>query len=569
VRRIRPVTTNTDFYKIDHVSQYPKDAEYIYSTWIPRGSRLEGVDQVVLFGLQAWLMKVHDYFNENFFNRPKEEVIAEYVRTIKFTLGVKNPKVAHWEALHDVGYLPIQVYALDEGTLTPLRVPQVTIENTLPGFLWLVGFLETWMSLELWKPCTNATIAFQFRKIFEKYANETVGDTSFVPFQGHDFSMRGMDGLEPAESSGAAHLLNFVGTDTINAIHFHEEFYGANMEKELIGTSVYATEHSVMCVLGHDERAAFKRLLTETYPSGIFSAVSDTWDFWNVVENILPSLKPEIMARDGKMVIRPDSGNPADIICGLDIEDTTNYCINFEDFKHYMKNTLVSKVRDETPHGEHGEYEIEEIFKYEGKYYKMQIQLDWNRYDKQFYFIDGHKISKFEEVVPTSEQLGLIECLWNTFGGTITEKGYKLLDSHIGAIYGDSINLQNAPEILERLKKKGFASTNLVFGIGSFTYQYSTRDTFYFALKATMVERGGKEIKLQKDPKTDSGIKKSLTGRVIVVEKDGKMIAIDNLTMEQQHEYEFVNLLKPVYEDGIFFNKQTLRQIRDKLESYL
>lgn len=235
-----------DFYKISHREQYPKGTETVFSTWIPRASRLNGVNQVVAFGFQAFIKEyIIKYFNENFFNRPKEDVVAEYKRVITHTLGVQNPETSHIEQLHDLGYMPIKIKALAEGTLVPLRVPMLTIENTKPEFFWLTNYLETLMSCSMWIPSTSATIAFEYRKILEQYAKETVGDVGFVPFQGHDFSMRGMGALESSKMSGAGHLLSFVGTDTIPSILFAEEFYNANIEKELVGCSVAATEHSV------------------------------------------------------------------------------------------------------------------------------------------------------------------------------------------------------------------------------------------------------------------------------------------------------------------------------------
>lgn len=570
-----PASLLCDFYKISHRTQYPKGTTKVYSTWTPRTSRISVTNEVVMFGLQGFIKEyLIDYFNENFFNRPKKDVIDEYIRFIKYTLNEENPDYQHIEDLHDYERLPILISALPEGTLVPVRVPMFTIENTEDKFFWVTNYLETLISNMVWQPMTSATIAFQYRKILTKYAMETVGNDDFVPFQGHDFSMRGMGGLDASKSSGAAHLLSFVGTDTIPAILYHEAYYNANIENELVGTSIPATEHSVMCANGNeDERAVFKWLMTEVYPKGFFSAVSDTWDFWNIVENVIPSLKDEIMARDGKVVIRPDSGDPVEIICGDKIKDFTNYeyVKNIEDAKEYMKDILVNKIREETPHGEHGEWEVEGIFKYQDKYYKIEIEIDWNRYDKQYYYIDGHKITSCEEIKPTVKQLGLIESLWNTFSGTITEKGYKLLDSHIGAIYGDSITLERAEEICKRLKDKGFASINIVFGIGSFTYQYNTRDTFGFAMKATHAVINGEEKQLFKDPKTDNGMKKSQKGRVTVFrDKDGKIAYKDGLNLDQWYDAPGVgDLMETVFYNGHLIKDEKLSEIRERLLSNL
>ena len=484
-----------DFYKVSHREQYPDKTQKVYATWTPRGSRLKGVDKVVAFGFQGFIKDyLMDYFTENFFNIPLNDVIFEYKRIIKNTLLIENPYTKHIEDLHKLGYLPIKITALKEGTLVPLRVPMLTIENTDDRFFWLTNFLETIMSSMLWMPSTSATIAFEYRKILEKWFKTTGGIKELIPFTGHDFSMRGMTGMLPASASGAGHLLSFAGTDTIPAIQYLEAFYNADVEKELVGASVPATEHSVMCAMGQDEKSAFKRLITEVYPSGIVSIVSDTWDLWEIIGTILPALKDEIMARDGKVVIRPDSGDPVKIICG--------------DKKH----------TGDTPR---------------------------------------------DELI----RKGVVQCLYDIFGGTQNKQGYIQLDSHIGAIYGDAITRERCDSICYQLAHYGFTCTNVVFGIGSFTYQYNTRDTFGFALKSTHVVIDGEEINIFKDPKTDDGLKKSQKGRVRVYvdavdEVACKLAYEDNLTIEASKED---NLLETVFEDGVLIRNEILSDIRKRL----
>ena len=312
-----PATLICDFYKISHRAQYPVKTEKVYSTWIPRTSRITFVDKVAAFGFQAFIKKyLIEYFNDNFFSRPLEDVVDEYSRVVKYCLGDNNPDTSHIEALHSLGYLPILIKAVPEGTLVPVRVPMLTIENTHEDFGWLTNYLETIASCELWQSATNATLALEYRKILDKYATLTSDIPEFVDFQGHDFSMRGMSSLESAITSGMGHLLSFAGTDTIPAILGLENYYNANIENELVGCSVPATEHSIASCGGSsslEEEATFRRLITEVHPSGIVSLVSDTWDLWNVLTNILPNLKEVINARDGKVVIRPDSGDPVDI----------------------------------------------------------------------------------------------------------------------------------------------------------------------------------------------------------------------------------------------------------------
>ncbi len=430
-----------DGYKVDHRRQMPKGALRQFNNFTPRKTRREGVNKIVFFGLQYFIKKyLIEDFNNTFFLLPKDVAVKQYVRRINNYLGEGHGVTfEHIEALHDLGYMPLKIKALPEGTRVNIGVPPVTMVNTLDEFVWLVGYLETIFSATIWGPCTSATTAFEYRKLLNKFAKESGGSLDFVPFQGHDFSFRGMFGLEAAKMSGAAHLLSFVGTDTIPAIDFLEEYYNADSDKELVGCSVAATEHSVMCFgtglyiydkrdgnwayIGEAEYSVFKRLITEVYPSGIISIVSDTFDLWKVLTVYLVELKEEILARDGKVVIRPDSGDPVDIICGIESHRVTENA--------------------------------------EGKRFRYNGGLpDYN-----------------QKEVSDAEYKGVVELLWDVFGGTVNEKGFKELDPHIGCIYGDSITTQRATSICERLMAKGFASTNIVLGIGSFTYQMVTRDT--------------------------------------------------------------------------------------------
>ena len=363
----------------------------------------------------------------------------------------------------------------------------LTLYNTKPEFFWLTNYFETLLSTVLWMPCNSATIAKQYRIVLDQYAKETSSMPEFVDWQGHDFSMRGMAGLEAAVLSASGHLLSFTGTDTIPSIDFLETYYNTNSDEELIGGSVAATEHSVMCMgTNSGEQETFKRLITEVYPKGIVSIVSDTWDLWKVLTEYLPNLKEEVLSREGKVVIRPDSGDPADIICG-------------------------------NPQGE-----------------------------------------------TIEEQKGVIQLLWETFGGRVNEKGYKELDPHIGAIYGDSITIERAKDICERLKQNGFASTNIVLGIGSFTYQYNTRDTFGFAMKATYGEVNGEGREIYKDPITDDGTKKSAKGLLQIVKEEGVYRLIDQVSWEEEQQGE----LREVYRDGQLLIDDTLVEIRKKVRQF-
>lgn len=509
------IITATDGYKIGHIDQYQIGTNQVVSNWTPRKSRIPGIDKIVFFGQQYLIKKFYiKEFQEKFFSFSEDDAVKYYYRRINNYLPPGSKiRTDHIRELHKKKFLPIMIMSLPEGVSSPIRVPQSQTFATQPGFFWLVNYLETLSSCTIWKPCTSATISKEYKKIFDKYAMETVGNTDFTMFQGHDFSMRGMSGVEDACVSGGAHLLNFVGTDTIPAIDWLEEYYGADCEKEFIGGSVAATEHAVMCSstgfyihdryngdwskIGEAEFEVFKRLITETYLSGIVSIVSDTFSLPKVVNEYLPKLKEEIMTRDGKLVIRPDSfwTDPVDCLCGFDGSNPKMDLLNEGEIKVVRK--------------------------------------------------------------------GLIESLWDIFGGTETAKGYKLLDSHISTIYGDAISIERAIKTCERLKNKGFASINWIAGIGSYTYQYQTRDTFGYAQKSTYCEVGDYKIDIFKDPITDNGTKKSARG-LIAVYKDasGEYYAKDMATWEEVMNCELI----PVFKDGKLLVDHKLSEIRKRIK---
>lgn len=419
-----------DCYKFDHRRQYPNGTNLVYSNFTPRTSRNPNIKSMMFFGLQyACQEYLINRFNDGFFNRPKHDVVSEYKAITDSMLGKDSIDVQHIADLHDLQCLPIKIKAVPEGVSVPMGCPAMTIVNTHPKFFWLTNYLETLLSALLWKPCTSATTANQFYNVFKSFASETADNVDFVEWQGHDFSMRGMSGVEDAMVSGAAHLIHFYGTDTVPAIPFIQKYYPTS---SFIGGSVAATEHSVMASgRQENEYETYKRLINEVYPKGIVSIVSDTYDFWQVITEFLPKLKSDILKRHqnddsgmGKVVIRPDSGVPHKIMNGD--PNATTEC----------------------------------------------------------------------------EKKGLARCLFDIFGGKVNSKGYRQLHPCIGAIYGDGINFQEQVNILQGLKDNGFSTTNTVLGLGSFTYQYVTRDTFGTVCKATYCEVNGEPREIFKSPKT-------------------------------------------------------------------
>ena len=479
-----------DFYKTTHNEQYPEGITKITSYYTPRMSRLSDEEELVMFGLQAFIKEyLVESFNENFFSKPKEDVLAEYRRVIDHTLGRGIVNYGKLEALYDLGYLPIEIKALDEGTRVPVKVPMFEISNTHEDFAWLVNTLETALSCSLWHPQISANVGYRYRQIVNRYYALTVEDDIPRSRALGDFSMRGQESCESAIKSSAGFCLSFANTATVPAILYLERYYNCDCERESVAYGAISTEHSVMnsnFAVDGDEISMVKRLLRDIYPQNGFSMVSDSYDYWNLVDNILPACKEDILNHGGYIGIRGDSGDPVEI---------------------------------------------------------------------------------------TTET---VKRLWDTFGGTVNSKGYKVLDSHIKVIYGDSITPQRAESIYQILAENGFAGNNVLLGVGSFSLQCLeqdcelkpyTRDTFGIAIKATYCEVKGKPIQIFKDPKTDTGnFKKSQRGLCVVYRgADGCLDYRDGFDSSTLESFEGENLLKPVFCNGKMLREQTLRELRGRL----
>lgn len=484
-----------DFYKTAHADQYPADLTKMVSYYTPRMSRLEDTDKVTMFGLQAFINEyLIQAFNTNFFGQPLDKVLSEYKRVLNNTIGTNGVGEKRLTELHNLGYLPLEIRAVPEGVRTNIHVPQIEISNTHPDFVWLVNSIETMLSCTMWHTQISAEVGYRYRQIVNKYADITCEDSVERAKLLGDFSMRGQESVESATKSSAAFCLSFLNTATVPAIIWLEENYACRAEDEAVAYGAISTEHSVMCsnfAVDGDEKTQVLRLLQEIYPHQNFSMVSDSYDYWNLVNNILPSIKDEVLAHDGCLAIRGDSGNPVEIVT-----DT--------------------------------------VFK-----------------------------------------------LWDIFGGTVNSKGYKVLNPHVKALYGDSITPQRCQQVYSILKDNGFAINNVSLGVGSFSMQcleeiepkplqnithYSpyTRDTFGIAVKATYAEdENGNPIMIFKNPKTDSGhFKKSQRGCCRVFKTEDGYGYEDGLTWgEAQNDNELV----VVFKNGEFIKTFTLNDVRENL----
>lgn len=478
-----------DFYKLSHISQYPSDTEILYSNFTARSDKHYNKTKyyngkIVFWGLQAFIKDIIiEKFNTHFFNRPKKEVISEYKEVIENMLG-KEINTSNIEKLHDIGYLPLEIKALKEGSEVNIKVPVITIKNTDKRFFWVTNYIETMLSAEMWKPITAATIARDYKNLVTYWSDKTCDNDNHVLYQCHDFGFRGMGSIEDAGNTSSGHLLYFLGSDTVPANIRLRNYYTSSKENYIYSSAIRGTEHSVMCAGGKEyELETFKRLLTNKELDGNFSIVSDTWDLGNVLTNILPKCKDIILNRNGTTVIRPDSGDPVKIVCGDKSLDKSN----------------------------------------------------------PLYY-------------------GCLELLWKEFGGTFNSKGYRVLNPKIGLVYGDGITINIADKMLDAMEKLGFASSNIVLGVGSYTYQYLTRDTLGFAVKATYGVFGGTPRELFKDPITDDGTKKSAKGLLKVIKENNNYILLDQQTESEERTGE----LKTVFING----KLTFNETIDKLRNF-
>jgi nicotinamide phosphoribosyltransferase len=564
--------TVADGYKMGHGPLYPEGTNFAYGNGTPRsdrlfmGSKSQSIhwdNKVVWFGIQAVMREVHGLWERSFFNKDKNSVIRRYKRRMETYLGEGMVDIEAMAALHDLGYLPITVLSIPEGSRLNMNVPGYVIYNTVPEFYWVVNYLETIMSSLIWAMITNATIAYEYRRVLEHFAELTGSPIESIDFQGHDFALRGINNPYAAAFSNSGHLIFFKGTDTLPAIDFVEDMYFANAEKEFLATSVVATEHAVatsnilynlemwlreqgtaradLDVAAYAkaqlvaERKFILEAITKKVPRGIISLVCDSFDFWGVLTVVAPSLKEEILARQpdanglAKVVFRPDSGDPVEVICGVEI-------------------LTVSEVSDLI---QAGKWVTGKFVSIDGVINKISLERD------------GYEYTPVEL---TAEQKGAVQVLWEIFGGTETALGYKVLHERVGLIYGDSITVERTQEIMRRLMKKGFASCNWVLGIGSYTYQHNTRDTFGFAVKATAIQVEDVFVELFKAPKTEGTTAKKSAMGFLKVERaaNGDYVLQQNQTFGIDEIDTASGELKPVYKDGTFPNEVTFAQVRER-----
>jgi nicotinamide phosphoribosyltransferase len=462
-----------DCYKISNSLLNKPGTTKVYSNLTPRKFMDSNQKFTTLFGVQYMIKR---YFIEEFnewFSLSKEEAVLPYKRYVEAILG-REFDASHIEKLHSLGYLPLHIKTLDEGTMVPSNVPVLTITNTLPEFYWLVNFLETLISNTLWYPSTSAANTKFLKDLMISYAKETCDDISFVDYQLCDFSLRGHHSNDSGTVYGGAWATSFKGSDTFPSMMWLEKYYNANINETIC--SVTASEHATAGSFGSEEELDYTRHMIESVPSNaIVSIVADTWNYPKFVTKLLPKLKDLILSREGKVVIRPDSfwSNPQDCLCGYEGWNDRMDGLDKEEIEMVRKGTVQT---------------LYEMF-------------------------GGNKNSKgYIEINPKISVIygeGMFHDRLDEICRRLKEKGFAS-NNFVGGVGSYS------------------ALSRANCGV--------TRDCESWAMKCTAVENKDGLIEVFKDPITDSGMKKSLKGLLKVYKEDGIIKVKDQCTHAEESE---------------------------------
>jgi len=317
-----------DSYKHSHHRMYPYLTQKVHSYFESRGGF---ANELVFFGLH-YLLKEH--FEGDVLTHEQVDY-AKKIIDAHMGPGIFNE--AGWRRIVDVhgGRLPLQIRALPEGTIVPNHCVLMTVENTDDECAFITNFAET-LLVQMWNPITVATNSREMLKIIKKHLLVTADNLEGLPFKLHDFGYRGVSSQETAAISGAAHLVNSMGTDTIPGIILAMEYYNAGMA----GFSIPATEHSIMCSWTQPGEFNAVRNLLKMHPTGLVACVSDTYNIYHACRMYGTELKKLIMSRDGTFVVRPDSGHPPTVVCAV----LKILCEGYEDELTYVGKNKKYKL---------------------------------------------------------------------------------------------------------------------------------------------------------------------------------------------------------------------------------
>lgn len=557
-QHIRNILSSPDSYKLTHYKQLYPGVNQIYENFTARSVKHLPVqvrellgNKVVVDSVEETWAQIIVAFDAEFFSQPFDVVMKPFIAQLPYFTG-GDTNTERYRSLHACGRLPITVKALPECTVVDVQVPFYTLINTMPDefndFAWLVGMLETVASNEVWKRAVNSTVALAYRVLLESTAIEQGTPVELVKWQAHDFSARGMSGSADATKSGISHLRSFTGTDGFGSVIYATETYSDLEMDSFIGGSILASEHmtetSAIQIIAKTQNVdlykaeliQLKRFLRDVAPSGMAARVSDSYQYWDVITNMYsdPEVRELILNRTPdangmvKFVTRPDTGIPEDIICGTAIPILELNQINM------AKQGAVYVLTDD---------------KMTATYYQVTLK----------------GATRLDDNEVTPEMKGSVKVLWDNFGGTTTDKGFRVLDSRVGMIYGDSITVPRAKEIIRRLTNQRFAAINCFLGVGSYTYNMNTRDSIGGAIKATFCTYEDMFIDVNKNPSTDTG-KKSAKGLLRVDYDSNTEIT---LFQEQTLEQEATGLLKTIIDDGKFVGTLEFKPARERIDQFV
>ena len=314
---------NTDSYKVGMNLMYPPGTTGVYSYIESRGGKY---DKTLMFGLQAFI--------KEYLLKPITQEDIDLADEILTAHGEPFNR-AGWQYIlneHE-GYLPVIIRAVPEGMVIPTKNVLATIENTDPNVPWLTTWIETALLRAIWYPTTVATQSWHIRHLILNYLEKS-GDPNLIDFKLHDFGARGVSSMESAGIGGAAHLINFMGTDTITGILFAREYYNAG----IAGFSIPAAEHSTITSWGRDgEVKAYENMVNQFgRPGSILAVVSDSYDIYNAASKLWgEELRQKVIDSGATVVIRPDSGDPVEVNCRLVeiLGEKFGYTVNSKGYK--------------------------------------------------------------------------------------------------------------------------------------------------------------------------------------------------------------------------------------------
>jgi nicotinamide phosphoribosyltransferase len=454
-----------DAYKYSHYKLYTPGTTKIYSYLESRGGLF---DETVFFGLQYFLK---EYLEGKAFTRENIDEAEEILNGVFGRPDVFDRKNFDYILDRYEGRLPVRIKAISEGTAVPVKNVLMTIENTDPKCFWLTNFLET-LLMQIWYPSTVATLSREIKKSIHYYFEQSSDENAYeaIDFTLNDFGFRGVSSVESAGLGGAAHLINFMGSDTVYASAFAKKYYDA---KKIYGMSVPATEHSIMTLLGKEGESELFNHVLDAYPDGTLACVSDSYNIFNAVGELWgKELKDKILQRNGRLVIRPDSGDPV--------------------------LTLLK----------------------------------------------------------------VFEILFDRFGFSVNQKGYRVLPTQVRVIQGDGIDYDSIQLIYKALIANKISAENLLLGMGGALLQKVNRDTQKFALKCSYAEVNNRKVEVKKSPMelNENGdlvpsFKASKAGKLKLVHMNGFLKTVNETESGE-------DLLETVFENGTITRTHTFEEIR-------